>query len=188
MSDDEGGEPIGYGRPPRSTRFQKGMSGNAKGRPRGRKTTGIPYDSVLGQMVTIREEGIEKKVTVAEAFLLQLTKQGLEGQPAAIKAILSAIQHRKSSGPNRGHNGKATFVINFITPGNPNWALLPLRMARKLDAFRPTARIVLEPWLVEAALARLGDRRLTSDEQLTVVKAARTPHKVKWPEWWTVGP
>jgi hypothetical protein len=32
--------------------------------------------------------------------------------------------------------------------------MVPLRMARKLDRYRETVRIVLEPWLVEAALAR----------------------------------
>ena len=37
-------------------------------------------------------------------------------------------------------------------------------MARKLDPYRETARMALEPWLVEAALARL-DRELSSDEQ-----------------------
>src|SRR5262245_34021006 len=38
--------------------------------------------------------------------------------------------------------------------------------------------------LVEAALARLGDRRLTPEEQATIVKATRSPRKVEWPEWW----
>ena len=46
--------------------------------------------------------------------------------------------------------------------------------------------MVLEPWLVEAALARLGGRRLTLAEQRTVVDATRTPAKVRWPDWWQV--
>jgi hypothetical protein len=65
---------------------------------------------------------------------------------------------------------------------------LRLRMASKLDRFRPSARILLEPWLVQEALSRLGDRRLSPDEQAKVVGATRTPHKVRWPEWWTVKP
>jgi hypothetical protein len=44
--------------------------------------------------------------------------------------------------------------------------------------------MALEPWLVEAALARLG-RTLSPADQRIVMKAARTPHKVKWPEWWS---
>jgi hypothetical protein len=42
--------------------------------------------------------------------------------------------------------------------------------------------------MVEAALARLGDRRLTVDEQRSVVESTRTPEKVSWPNWWTVLP
>ena len=51
---------VGYGRPPSSTRFRKGQSGNPKGRPRNRSRE-IPYDAVLGQMVTIREDGRESR-------------------------------------------------------------------------------------------------------------------------------
>ena len=48
-------------------------------------------------------------------------------------------------------------------------------MATKLDRYRPSARMLLEPWLVEKALARLGDRRLSREEQTKVFQAARTP-------------
>jgi hypothetical protein len=57
--------------------------------------------------------------------------------------------------------------------------------ARQADRLRPTARMLLEPGLVEAALTRLGDRRLSRKEQRTVWQATRTPTKVKWPAWWT---
>jgi hypothetical protein len=62
----------------------------------------------------------------------------------------------------------------MIRPGSVNEALEPLRLGRKLDRYRDTARMVLDPWLVEAALARLGDRRLALAEQQLVVVA--TPH------------
>ena len=74
----------------------------------------------------------------------------------------------------------------YERPGSVTDALEPLRMARKLDRYRETARMVLEPWIVEAALARL-DRRLTLAEQKIVVAATRTPWKVRWPDWWVVG-
>lgn len=63
-----------------------------------------------------------------------------------------------------------------------------LRMATKLDPYRKTNWTVLGPWLVEAALARFGNRRLTIDEQAEVVANMRTPWKVRWSKWWKVLP
>ena len=80
-----------------------------------------------------------------------------------------------------------TITRVIVRPGRVNSALEPLRMGLKLDRYRDTARMVLEPWLVEAALARLGDHRLTLEKQQIVADATRTPSKVRWPDWWEVG-
>ena len=177
-------EATGYGRPPASGRFRKGQSGNSKGRPRG-KYREAPYEAVLGQIVTIRDGAATSKVTAEEAFLLQLTKRGLEGNGPAARDAMVAIETAKSK---RGAeaDGVTTFVRVFVMPGSVTTALQPLRIAKKLDPYRPTARMALEPWIVEAALARMGHRRLSREEQATVFKATRTPNKVRWPEWWEV--
>lgn len=94
----EPGEASGYKRPPTATRFVKGRSGNPRGRPRSRHRE-IPYDTVLGQMVTIREDGRERRVTAAEAFILQLTRKGLQGDSAAARASLAAIETARASRP-----------------------------------------------------------------------------------------
>src|SRR5712672_4801414 len=88
--DDEEGS-GGYRRPPRTTRFTKGQSGNPAGRPHGRRRE-APYEAVLGQMVTIREGGCERRVTAEEAFLLQLAKSGVEGGGAATRTALGLIE------------------------------------------------------------------------------------------------
>jgi hypothetical protein len=137
-------------------------------------------------MVTIREDGIERQVSAAEAFLLHMTKRGLEGDAPAARAAMVAIEEARAARGVDGRNALQVIIITFVAPGSVNTALTALRMARKLDRFRPTARIALEPWLVERALARLGDRRLSRVEQAKVVAATRTPKKVQWPEWWEV--
>jgi Family of unknown function (DUF5681) len=175
----------GYRRPPRTTRFKKGQSGNPAGRPRGRQRE-APYEAVLGQMVTIREGGVERRVTADEAFLLQLNKRGLEGDGAASRATLTVIEEAKKR-LSTDHGFIGVIVRMMVAPGSVTSALAPLRMAKKLDPYRETARMALEPWLVEAALTRL-DRTLSPADQRTIVKATRTPHKVKWPEWWSEHP
>ncbi|WP_415643778.1 hypothetical protein [Sphingomonas antarctica] len=69
-----------------------------------------------------------------------------------------------------------------------NTALVALRMGVVLDEYRETANTRIEPWLVQQALARLGDRQLTVDEQVEIVCATRTPKKVEWPVWWAALP
>jgi hypothetical protein len=136
-------------------------------------------------MVTIREDGTTRRVTAAEAFLLKLTKSGLEGDSAAARASLAAIEHAREQ-HNAGLAGsRISFIVwEIVAPGSVASARQPLQMARKLDPYRETAQIALDPWLVEAALARL-DRRLSSADQRTITRATRTPRMVRWPDWWS---
>jgi Family of unknown function (DUF5681) len=182
-SDDAEDNGVGYRQPPRTARFTKGQSGNPAGRPRGRRRE-APYETVLGQMVTIREGGTERRVTAAEAFLLQLAKRGVEGDSAAARASLALIEEAMKG---RSAGGPLNIILTLVAPGSVTSVLEPLRMAKKLDPYRETARIALEPWLVEAALARLP-QTLSPAEQRIVVKATRTPRKVRWPEWWSENP
>jgi hypothetical protein len=182
--DDDDSDGGGNRRPP-TTRFVKGQSGNQAGRPPGRWRE-APYEAVLGRMVTIREGEIERQVRADEAFLLQHSKRALEGDRAAPRTTLAVIEYAKER-LSTLHDTIRTITRVIIAPGSVTYALLPLRMAEKLDAYRETARMALEPWLVEAALARL-DRILNPEEQRTIVKATRTPHQVKWPKWWSEYP
>jgi Family of unknown function (DUF5681) len=182
-SDDAEDIDVGYGRPPRTTRFMKGRSGNPAGRPRGRHRE-APYEAVLGRMVTIREGGTERRVTATEAFLLKLAQRGLEGNSAAAHVSLDVIEEVRER---QSESGPSAIVRVIVTPGRVTPALEALRMAKKLDPYAETARMVLEPWLVQAALARLS-QPLSSADQRTIVNATRTPHKVRWPGWWTEQP
>jgi Family of unknown function (DUF5681) len=176
---------VGYRSPPKATRFKKGQSGNPAGRPRGRHRE-APYEAVLGQMVTIREGGTTRRGTAAEAFLLRLTKSGLEGDSAAARDILDVIEKAKNP-QGGGEPPVAEIVRPIVAPGSVTYALLPLRMAKKLDPYRETARMMLEQWIVEQALARLPQPLSPADQRI-VMSATRTPDKVRWPEWWSEFP
>ena len=144
------------------------------------------YDAVLGRKVTITENGRQRQVTAAEAFLLSLAKGGLKGDASQADLLLEAIDRGRKQFGIRREQGISRIVRLPVAPGNPNSAMFKLGMARKLDPLRPSNRTVLEPWVVEAALARFGSRQLTRSQQEAVVEATRTPHKVRWPEWWEV--
>jgi hypothetical protein len=184
--DDSTQEIVGYRNPPHTSRFRKGQSGNPKGRPRGRRSE-LPYEAVLGREVIIRENGRERSVTAAEAFLLQLTKRGLDGDSAAARAAIDAIGDIRGTHPS-APDGPREIVLCIVDPGSVSSAVECLRIGTKLDRYRETARILLEPWIVEAALARFGEKQLTPEEQEIVLKATRTPTRVRWPDWWVVMP
>lgn len=174
---------TGYRQPPRSSRFRKGQSGNPRGRPRNRHRE-IPYDAVLGQMVTIREDGRERRVTAAEAFLLQLTQKGLAGDSAAARASLDAIESARASRVEE-ISGPSKIIVSVVGSG-ADAIIGKLGIAfHKFPADEARVRWELNPWIVEAALAKLGDRRLAKEEQRELWNATRAPHKVSWPGWWS---
>lgn len=171
----------GYGKPPRSTRFAKGTSGNPRGRPRGLKRT-LPHDHVLGQMVTVREEGVKKRVTAAEAFLLYLLRQGLAGDTRAARDALAAIENATGKRTIEDHISVITLKPLVLAIEGP---LEDLRLAvHKFPYDEARTRWELNPRIVEAALERLP-RQLTPDEQREVYRATRTPAKANWPDWWS---
>lgn len=53
---------------------------------------------------------------------------------------------------------------------------------------KENVRLMLKPWIVEAALARMKPNQLTIEEQRTVLASTRTPEKMRWPEWWVARP
>lgn len=174
---------VGYGHPPSATRFRKGKSGNPKGRPRGSRSE-VPYNSVLGQMVTVREDGREHRLTAAEAFILQLTQKGLAGDSAAARASLTAIETARAKRSASDDQGITRIVL-------VGWCIEGVletlgHVVKKFPMDEKRVRWEINPWAVEAALARLGDRRLTETEQREVWNCTRTPKKVAWPEWWTM--
>jgi Family of unknown function (DUF5681) len=179
----EGDDGIGYKRPPRSTRYPAGVSGNPKGRPK-RKDKGLPYARILDRMVTIKDGLGARQVTAEGAFLLYLRKKALDGNEAAQERLEEILAFSREHDTDLDSMYDRTFVMSIVSPDNPNHALLLLKMVVKLYPFQPHAQIKLEPWLVQRALDRLGDRQLNAMEQATVVAATRTPKKVRWPDWW----
>lgn len=178
---------AGYGRPPRTGRFQKGTSGNPAGRPRGSRRT-PPHEDVLGEIVQIKTEGETRHLPVHEAFPLRLADLALKGNSSAQRALEEIDEERALSRQREEARGLEIVPV-FVDPGSVTTALEPLKMARRLNPFnKDKVRVVIEPWLVEATLARLGNRRLSREDQATVLAATRTPRRVNWPAWWDVLP
>lgn len=89
MSADGDNYEVGYGRPPRHTRFRKGRSGNPKGRPRGTKDFAVLlFEEGLRQIV-VREGVKTRRMNKREALVASLYNRALKGDIRAIKEIIN---------------------------------------------------------------------------------------------------
>jgi hypothetical protein len=81
---------IGYGKPPKATRFKRGRSGNPKGRPKGSSNLATDLAEELNEMTTIDVDGRPRRVTKRRAWVKTLLDQALDGDVRASNAILAA--------------------------------------------------------------------------------------------------
>lgn len=91
MSDDRDDE-VGYGKPPKHTRFKPGQSGNPGGRKKGSRNFRTDLEEVLNAKVSIKENGKLKKVTSQQAALRRLTEKALVGEGRLITLFLGLAQ------------------------------------------------------------------------------------------------
>ena len=105
----ESDDVVGYKNPPRSTRYRPGVSGNPKGRPKG-KGEGLPYARILDRMVRIKDGLEARQVTAEEAFLLYLRKKAVEGDEAALERLEEIQACRREWDPNLGPEKPTTIV------------------------------------------------------------------------------
>ena len=81
-------EDIGYKQPPKNNQFQKGKSGNPKGRPKGSKNLKTILKKELEEKMSIQEKGKVKKVTKQEAIVKTLVNNTLKGDKHASQILL----------------------------------------------------------------------------------------------------
>jgi len=96
MSDDRDDYDVGYGKPPKHTRFKKGQSGNPKGRPKGSRNFATDLDEVLSATMTVNENGSPKKVSSQLAALMRLREKALKGDPRALDRLLGLAADRSA--------------------------------------------------------------------------------------------
>jgi len=87
---------VGYGKPPAHTRFQKGRSGNPKGRPSGTKNKATVLEQALDQTVHVNQGGKRLIMTKWEAAATQLANKAAAGDIRSIQILLAV--RRQSAG------------------------------------------------------------------------------------------
>ena len=83
---------VGYGKPPRHSRFAKGQSGNPRGRPAGAKNLSTLLSDALNETVVVTENGGRRKVSKRQAIITQLVNRSATADFRAIKILLDIMR------------------------------------------------------------------------------------------------
>ena len=87
---------VGYGKPPRDTRFKEGQSGNPRGRPPGLKNLKTLLSEALNEPVVVTENGGHRKITKRQAIIKQLVNQSATADWRAVKILLDMLRDIES--------------------------------------------------------------------------------------------
>ena len=90
--DKDGDYEVGYGKPPRHTRFVKGQSGNPRGRPPGAKNFTTLLNEALNELVIVAENGGRRKVSKRQAIVTQLVNRAVIANLPALKILLGFVR------------------------------------------------------------------------------------------------
>ena len=90
---------VGFGKPPRSSQFKPGQSGNAAGRPRGAKNFATALEQELKSRVLVTENGRRKRISKREVIAKHLVnRRRPQGDPAFVERNPSPRKRRRGHG------------------------------------------------------------------------------------------
>lgn len=120
MTDNKIPPDVGYKKPPISGQFQKGKSGNPKGRPLKKLSLPDAFFKELNQDITVSEAGKTKRITKAEAYFKSIIAKAVaKGDPKLLDFIFKhraifGISEREATIP------PVTVNVSFAPPPQKN--------------------------------------------------------------------
>lgn len=185
LSDDPDYQDVGeqpVKRSPESTRFQPGKSGNPLGR-KAKSDIVLTYDHFWNDKIEVKINGKKRMCSRLEALIYQINLRAIKGNKYMRRILLNIYTNEREARWGRLEHQTLSFRRGesyYMRDDEFTQYLWKLRVANR----RTVKRVLLEPWIVELALQRLGERRLTLEEQQKVLRSTSTPGKVGWPQWW----
>jgi hypothetical protein len=83
---------VGYRKPPKATRFQKGTSGNPKGRPKGAKNLATLLDQAINERVSANVNGKPRRISKLQAAITQVVNRAAAGDPKFLRQLFDLVQ------------------------------------------------------------------------------------------------
>jgi len=95
----EPGYTVGFGKPPQSTQFKKGQSGNPAGRPKGKTNVATVIEQALSEPVVVNEGGKRRTRTKLEVAITQVVNKAAGGDLKAMKLLMAMVPMLGSDQP-----------------------------------------------------------------------------------------
>ncbi len=87
MSEDDQYD-VGYGKPPKASQFQKGKSGNSRGRPKQEPGIAAVFRKITKQRVRAHGPNGQQSMSKLEASITQLVNKAAIGDLKAMKVLM----------------------------------------------------------------------------------------------------
>lgn len=114
MSNDRSYE-VGYGKPPKHSRFKPGQSGNPKGRKPGSRNVMTLLEQTLFDTVKVRENGKVRRVPAIQACLLNLRNKAMKGDPKALDRFIKLATLYHQSAQSQGSDATTPEAVDRAT-------------------------------------------------------------------------
>ena len=113
----EGSYEVGYGKPPKEHRFQKGRSGNPRGRPKTKKVEELDVSALLEDPVAVKLDGKQREMPPFEISTRQIAKKALEGNTSAMIDFIRLCEQYGILAPKpEDQGGGVIFAPKGMTP------------------------------------------------------------------------
>jgi len=113
------GYEVGYGKPPQSSRFQKGRSGNPKGRPKGSRSAKSLLEQALAAPITISEGGTTKVVEQRMALFKAMVARAIKGDARSAALVVRLMEQLQLTERTEAHEPVTLIRRIIVAPHRP---------------------------------------------------------------------
>ena len=116
---------VGYRKPPKNTQFQKGVSGNPKGRPKKAADFLSIFMKESESLIPINENGRRDLISKQEAVIKQLTNKAMTGNIPATRIYFDlyqkALEKAELSAAQQAIDSERSSDVTYLSDEDRRW-------------------------------------------------------------------
>lgn len=120
---DKDDDAVGYGKPPKHSRFKPGHSGNPRGRPLKNRSIEAMIKRELDLTISISEGGRELRISKREAIVKQFVNRAIKGDAKPLQMMLAHLEKHKDIEPftaTAADDAELLKALASVSKGNSN--------------------------------------------------------------------